>query len=196
MINGFACLIVYAGMSIPVARYADRGRYSLTIVLALSCWSLLTMLGAAAVNGVQFAISPMGVAIGESGATLPAHALLTHNLPAEERSRALAVFTLGVPLAAFIGNSVGGLFGHHLGWRMTFLIMGGSGLSLPSSQRRSCRSSPLSLRQGRACRTARASRPFCGAAACAPSWRAVRSWASALMPEARSYRLSSCGPTI
>ena len=130
VLNGIAFLAVYAVAGIPIARFADRGRYGLVISAALAIWSAMTALGGFVGTGWQLALTRMGVAVGEAGSTPAAHAYISRNFAPERRAAALAVFTLGAPLGGMCGLIAGGLIGEALGWRMTFLAMGALGLVL------------------------------------------------------------------
>ena len=128
LINGFGFLIVYALIGLPIARLSDRGAYGLVIAGALGLWSLMTALGAFAHNGWQFALSRVGVAVGESGNSPASHAFIAANFPANRRGVPLAVFTIATPLALTLVNWGGAAAGHAFGWRATFMLMGGAGL--------------------------------------------------------------------
>ncbi|MDX8356438.1 spinster family MFS transporter [Sphingopyxis terrae] len=129
-INGLGFLVVYSLACIPMARFADNGRQGMVIAASLVTWSVMTMLGAFAGNAVQLAIARVGVALGEAGAIPASHAFITRHLPPARRARALAVFTLCVPLGTMAGHAAGGILGEQLGWRNAFLILGGIGLVL------------------------------------------------------------------
>lgn len=130
LINGLGFLVVYAVVGIPIARLSDRGRYGLVVGVCLALWSSMTMLGAATQAGWQMALTRMGVAVGEAGSSPAAHAFISRNFAPHRRSAPLAVLTLSVPFATMGGNLVGGLLGQSMGWRGTFLLMGGVGLLL------------------------------------------------------------------
>lgn len=130
LINGFGFLVIYAAASIPIARFSDRGHHNLVVVAALALWSTLTVLGGLAMSGWMFAMSRMGVALGEAGGTPAAHAYILRNIPLSRRATALSFYMLSVPLGSMAGFAIGGIIGEQLGWRLTFMIMGGIGLSL------------------------------------------------------------------
>lgn len=130
LINGFGFLIVYALVGIPIARIADRGRYGLVVGGCLTLWSLMTMLGGFAQSGLQLALTRMGVALGEAGSSPAAHAFISHHFPVHRRSTPLALLSVSVPVAGILAFLVGGLLGQAVGWRATFMILGGAGLLL------------------------------------------------------------------
>lgn len=128
LINGFGFLLIYAVATIPLAQMADRGRYGLVVTGALTLWSAMTALGGLVATGWQLALSRMGVAIGEAGGMPSAHAYIIRHFPARRRAAAISVFSLSLPFGSMLGFVIGGIAGQALGWRNTFLLMGGIGL--------------------------------------------------------------------
>lgn len=130
LINGFGFLIVYAVVGLPIARLSDRGAYGLVIAAALGLWSAMTFLGAYAQSGWQFALSRVGVAVGESGSAPASHAFIAANFAPARRGVPLAVLTMAMPIAIMLVTWGGAVAGQSLGWRTTFMIMGGIGIVL------------------------------------------------------------------
>ena len=133
LINGVLFLAVYATFCIPIARMSDRGAYRGVIAGSVAVWSVMTAMGGWVVSGWQFAATRVGVAFGEAGGTPAAHAYISRNIPTRLRATALSVYTLCLPLGAMVGFVVGGYAGEHLGWRMTFVLMGVIGLLLAAA---------------------------------------------------------------
>ena len=50
----------------------------------------------------------MGVGIGEAGGVAPAYALISDFFAPERRARALAIFSLGIPIGSALGVFFGG----------------------------------------------------------------------------------------
>jgi predicted MFS family arabinose efflux permease len=130
LINGFGFLLLYAVLGLPIARFADRGRYRLVITACLGLWSAMTMLGGLAQTGLQLTLSRMGVAAGEAGSTPTAHAFVSRNFPPERRGAPIAVLSTSGMVAGMIGMTAAGFLGETLGWRATFLTLGGANLLL------------------------------------------------------------------
>ncbi|HUO22103.1 MAG TPA: MFS transporter, partial [Caulobacteraceae bacterium] len=129
-INGFGFLLVYAVMSIPIARVSDRGRYGVAISLCLAAWSAMTALGGLARTGLQLGLTRMGVAVGEAGSIPAAHAFISRRFEPERRATPLAVLTLAAPLGGVAAALGGGLLGQAIGWRRTLVALGLCGLLL------------------------------------------------------------------
>jgi len=82
-------------------------------------------------NFTQLVIARVAAAVGESGAKPPTYSLVGDYFPdAQSRTRALAVYMMGGPLAALVSFSLGGWLNELYGWRMTFLLMGIPGVIL------------------------------------------------------------------
>ena len=70
----------------------------------------------------------MGVAVGEAGGIAPSYSLISDYFPREKRSRALAFYSLGIPIGSALGVFFGGWLAAHLSWRSAFVIVGLLGL--------------------------------------------------------------------
>src|SRR5690606_26516224 len=90
-------------------------------------WSLFTALCGLAQNFWHLFLARMGVGIGEAGGVAPSYALVSDYYPKEKRGRALAFFSLGIPLGSAMGVFFGGWIGDYLDWRWAFIIVGLAG---------------------------------------------------------------------
>ena len=127
---GVAFGLVYALMAVPIARLADRGRRVNVIAGAVAVWSLFTAACGLAGSYTQLIVARMGVATGEAGGIAPSYALISDHYPPAERSRALSLFSLGIPIGSALGIFFGGWLAAALSWRSAFLILGLAGLPL------------------------------------------------------------------
>jgi MFS family permease len=125
---GVAFGIFYALIAIPIAWAADRKSRVNIISAAIAVWSLFTAACGAAQNYTQLVIARMGVAIGEAGGIAPSYSLISDYFPREKRSRALAFYSLGIPIGSALGVFFGGWLAAHLSWRSAFIIVGLAGL--------------------------------------------------------------------
>lgn len=130
ILTGFAFVIFYATLGIPIARYAERGDRPLIIAVALAVWSGFTALSGLAQNYVQLLLARIGVGVGEAGCSPPAQSLICDMVPKERRASALSFFAAGVPVGSLLGMVIGGLVADALGWRMAFLVVGLPGILL------------------------------------------------------------------
>jgi MFS family permease len=128
LMGGIAFALFYSGIAIPVAWLADRRSRVNIIALAVALWSGFTALCGLAQNFWHLFLARMGVGIGEAGGVAPSYALISDFFPRERRARALAIFSLGIPIGSALGVFFGGWIASNLDWRSAFLIVGLAGL--------------------------------------------------------------------
>ena len=117
-------------LGIPIARWADRGRRTRIIALAVLIWSSMTALTGLARNFVHLAVARIGVGVGEAGCSPPAHSLISDYFPPERRATALAIYSLGIPIGSGIGSLAGGWLNEAFDWRTAFVVVGLPGVAL------------------------------------------------------------------
>lgn len=130
LLTGFAFSAVYTFAGIFVARWADNGNRRNIMALGLTLWSGMTALCAGAQNFAQLALCRLGVGLGESACTPPAHSLISDYFKPDRRATALAIYGLGLYLGMGLGFGVGGWVDEHYGWRTAFLLGGIPGIAL------------------------------------------------------------------
>ena len=129
-IAGFAFALLYSVLGVPLAMLADRTSRSRVIAGALAVWSAFTALCGTAVSFGQLFFYRLGVGIGEAGGVAPAYALIADYYPPHRRARALAIFSLGIPLGLSAGTLIGAYLASWIDWRSAFFVMGIAGLIL------------------------------------------------------------------
>lgn len=129
-LSGFAFALLYSTLGLPIAWWADRRPRRSIIALALLVWSGMTALQGLAANFTALALARVGVGIGEAGCSPPAHSILADLFPAETRSTALAIYSMGIPVGGAIGYLAGGWLDEFFGWRVAFMAVGLPGLVL------------------------------------------------------------------
>lgn len=130
LMGGIAFALLYSGLGVPIAWLADRKDRVKIIAVSLGLWSAFTALCGAAQNFWQIFFARMGVGVGEAGGVAPAYALISDYFPPERRARALAIFSLGIPIGSALGVFFGGWLASSVNWRAAFVIVGGLGLVL------------------------------------------------------------------
>jgi MFS family permease len=120
--------LFYATIAIPIAWLADRRSRVPIIAASIAIWSLFTAACGMAQNFVQLVLARMGVAFGEAGGIAPSYSLISDFYPKSRRARALAFFSLGIPIGSALGIFFGGWLASHLSWRAAFIIVGLAGL--------------------------------------------------------------------
>jgi len=127
-LGGTAFAIFYTVLAIPIARLADRSDRSIILTAGLALWSLATAACGLAQNFAQMFLARMSVGIGEAAGVAPAYSLISDLYPAERRARAMALFSLGIPLGSALGVVFGGLIAARVDWRVAFITLGIAGL--------------------------------------------------------------------
>lgn len=135
MLGGFAFALLYSTFGVPIAWLADRWSRTWIMTIALTAWSAFTALCGMAQNYTQLFLARMGVGIGEAGGVAPAYSIIADYYPPEQRGRALAFYSLGIPVGSAFGVIVGSLIAsgtilQGLDWRAAFVIVGLAGVVL------------------------------------------------------------------
>lgn len=128
LMGGIAFALFYSGIAIPVAWLADRKNRVNIIAFSVALWSAFTALCGLAQNFWHLFLARMGVGIGEAGGVAPSYALISDFFPKERRARALALFSLGIPIGSALGVFFGGWIASNLDWRSAFIVVGLAGL--------------------------------------------------------------------
>ncbi|HEX6604725.1 MAG TPA: MFS transporter [Sphingomicrobium sp.] len=129
-IGGLAFAILYSVLGVPLAMLADRTSRSRVIAGALAVWSAFTALCGTATGFGQLFLYRLGVGVGEAGGVAPSYALIADYYPPQRRARALAIFSLGIPIGLAAGTLIGAYLAAWINWRSAFLAMGVAGLIL------------------------------------------------------------------
>ena len=129
-LTGFAFALFYATLGIPIAKYADKGNRRNLIALSLGIWSFMTALSGLAQNFFHLLFARIGVGIGEAGCSPPAHSMIADYFPANKRSTALGIYSLGIPFGIMFGLFAGGWINEVFGWRLAFFVVGIPGIVL------------------------------------------------------------------
>ena len=145
LLHGFAFVIFYVGLGIPLGFFADRTRRMGLVTVSVVIWSLMTAAcGLTRTFGQLFA-ARIGVGIGEAGLTPAAYSLIGDLFPPARRTSALGVYTLGIYLGGGLAILAGGLVVAMVGsrptvmvpllgpiraWQSVFLIVGLPGLAV------------------------------------------------------------------
>ena len=129
-IGGLAFALLYSVLGLPLAYLADRTSRSAVVAASVAVWSVFTALCGMAISFTQLFFYRLGVGVGEAGGVAPSYALIADHFPPERRARALAIYSLGVPLGLAGGSLIGAYLASWVGWRWAFLIMGIAGVIL------------------------------------------------------------------
>ena len=133
LLKGFLFALFYTTIGIPIAWLADRYNRTNIVAASLAIWSGFTVLTGMANSFLTIGLARMGVGVGEAGGSPPSHSIISDMYSKNERSTALAIYALGIPLglgfAYFIaGYVLGGE--SNFTWRQLLLGLGIAGIAL------------------------------------------------------------------
>lgn len=155
LLGGPAFAILYTFVGIPIARFSEKHHRVWIIAGSVALWSLMTALCGFATSFIALFIFRIGVSIGEAGCSPPANSIIADYFIPTERSTAVSVYALGIPLGGMVayvfggfvvGNLDGATIGAMLtswnwtwaanlldwqnieGWRVAFVVVGIPGI--------------------------------------------------------------------
>lgn len=128
LLGGLAFALLYSTLAVPLAWVADKTSRSWVITVSLAVWSGFTALTGLAQGFWSIFLMRLGVGVGEAGGVAPSYALISDHFPSEKRARALAIYSLGIPLGSATGVIAGGYIAATVDWRLAFFVVGLSGL--------------------------------------------------------------------
>lgn len=143
LLAGFAFAIFYTVLGIPLGRIADRWNRRNLVVIGIAFWSLMTAACGLARNFWQLFAARVGVGVGEATLSPAAYSMISDLFPRDRLGRAIAVYSLGLPIGSGLALLIGGLAiravaelppvsvpgaGALAAWQLTFLLVGLPGL--------------------------------------------------------------------
>ncbi len=143
LLSGFAFALFYTVFGLPFARYADRGSRTGLIAFGVGLWSLATAACGLARGFAGLFGARIMVGVGEATLTPAANSLIADLFPPAKLGRALAVYSLGIPIGSAMAFILGGMVvdwvaslppivwpavGELHGWQVAFLAVGLPGL--------------------------------------------------------------------
>lgn len=129
LMGGVAFAALYTTLGVPLAWLADRVSRTWIMTVALTVWSGFTVVCGLAGGFWSLFLARMGVGVGEAGGVAPAYSLIADYFPKEQRARALAVYSFGIPLGTALGVLFGGLIAAYVDWRFAFIAVGLAGVA-------------------------------------------------------------------
>jgi predicted MFS family arabinose efflux permease len=121
---------VYATVGVPLGRIADNWSRKKLLAWGVVIWCSLTAMAAFATNYPMLLFSRLGVAVGEAACAPAATSWLGDLFRPDQRSRALALFMLGVPIGASLSFFFSGPIAQAYGWRAAMILAAAPALLL------------------------------------------------------------------
>jgi MFS family permease len=132
LLGGPAFAILYTFVGIPIARFSEKHHRVWIIAGSVALWSLMTALCGFATSFIALFIFRIGVSIGEAGCSPPANSIIADYFIPAERSTAVSIYALGVPLGGMLAYVFGGFVVDNLdgssvsallsGWNWTWAV--------------------------------------------------------------------------
>ena len=139
IVMGFAFVIFYLFMGLPVARFADVGPRRTIVSVGIGLWSIATALCGIAANFWQLFLFRVATGVGESCNGPATFSMMSDLFPPQKLPRAIAVLNFGFMAGTGMALIVGGAIIHVLSgvppihvpligalkpWQMTFILVG------------------------------------------------------------------------
>ncbi|MBI2994786.1 MAG: MFS transporter [Gammaproteobacteria bacterium] len=143
LLLGFAFVMFYVVLGIPIARLADVKSRRLIIGIGVTVWSAMTAACGLAQNYSQLFVARVGVGVGEACNGPATFSMLSDYFPKEKLAKAAAVLSIGFFLGSGLALIVGGqvvqlvsgmpditvpLLGAIHPWQVAFIAVGLPGL--------------------------------------------------------------------
>ena len=128
LITGFAFVLFYSLMGIPIARLADRSNRRNIIAIGCAFWSAMTVVTGMVTSVWQLAASRFLMGAGEACGIAPSNSMIADLFSAAKRPLALSIMTAGNGLGSLLLFPIVGWIALHYGWRATFYVAGVAGI--------------------------------------------------------------------
>ena len=115
-------VVLYALAGLPLGRLADSWSRKRLLAAGVAVWASLTGCGGLARSYLMLMMSRLGVYVGEAACAPAATSWIGDLFPAEQRSRALALFMLGVPIGGGLSYAISGPAAQAWGWRAALVV--------------------------------------------------------------------------
>jgi MFS family permease len=115
-------IVLYALVGLPLGRLADAGSRKKLLAAGVGVWASLTGLGGLAQSYLMLLVSRLGVFVGEATCAPAATSWIGDLFPTGRRSRALAIFMLGVPIGGALSYAISGPAAQAWGWRAALVV--------------------------------------------------------------------------
>lgn len=143
LLIGLAFALFYTLLGLPLAWIADRYNRRNLILVGVAAWSVMTAGCGFAGSYATLFLTRMGVGVGEATLSPAAYSMLSDYFPRDKLARAMAVYSIGVPLGSGVALILGSFavqaiisapvvdvpfFGSMDAWRLIFVWVAAPGL--------------------------------------------------------------------
>ena len=107
LLIGLAFALFYTLLGLPIAWIADRWNRRNLIIAGVALWSAMTAGCGFAGSYATLFLARMGVGVGEAALSPAAFSMLSDMFPRDRLARAMAVYSIGVPLGSGVAMILG-----------------------------------------------------------------------------------------
>jgi MFS family permease len=107
LLIGLAFALFYTVLGLPIAWIADRWNRRNLILVGVALWSAMTAGCGFAGSYATLFLARMGVGVGEAALSPAAYSMLSDTFPRDRLARAMAVYSIGVPLGSGVAMILG-----------------------------------------------------------------------------------------
>lgn len=127
LISGFAFVLFYSILGVPIAWLADRHNRRNIIGIGFFFWSLMTAATGFVANAWQLAAARFLMGAGEACGISPSNSMIGDLFSKERRPFAMSIMTAGNGLGMLLLFPLVGWIAHTHGWRAAFMSAGVAG---------------------------------------------------------------------
>lgn len=124
LLTGYASALTFAVMTLPISSAALRWGNARVFGACLLVYSAANAATAACTNFISLLAARFGSGLGPASEFPLGQALVSDQYPPEQRSGALATYSLGYFAGVTGGLAIGGYVAAGIGWRWAFLLLG------------------------------------------------------------------------
>jgi MFS family permease len=129
-VSGFAFLLFYSLLAIPIGWVADRSNRRNIVAFGFAFWSLMTLLTGWVANIWQLALARFLMGAGEACGLPPSNSMISDLFRKERRPLALSLYGTANSIALIAFYPVLGWIGQRYGWQAMVQAAGAGGLLL------------------------------------------------------------------
>lgn len=124
LVTGLGFSLCFALIAVPLGRLADKRNRVTMVVAARALGGALAALGATTGSAWALAATRAGTAVSDAGAGPASMSMIVDLVPAEQRSRAMSIFTAGNAFGSLLALAGGAWLAQRYGWRVTLACVG------------------------------------------------------------------------
>lgn len=130
LVSGLGFSLCFGLIALPLGRLADRRERRGLVAWSRGIGGALAALGALSTGAGWLMATRAGAAVSDAGGGPASMAMIADLYPAEQRSRAMSIFTMGASVGSLMALLGGAWLAQRFGWRTTLAVVGLASLAL------------------------------------------------------------------